>query len=296
MSRAIGHRICKNPFNLLGATHCRAGQVQQQLLWGGAAMRTGRKRTIVLASAVGALALFARYVGAQQNTQNNPGDIKPAQQNPPAAHPTGPSNSGERQVSDQPNSTAPRDTTEQSRTEGTRRTANRSERNDRDSNLDRQLAACLLTKNKGEVELGKYAAERAKDRDVKEFAEQMVKDHSSVAEQLEQLVGSQPPNDRRSQIAREIDEECLASLKKELGNKSDKEFDVAYIGSQIGGHLEMAATLKVVSEHASGQLSQIVNDARPTVDKHLQHAKRLMDQHNSRDHAQASNDRSERTR
>jgi putative membrane protein len=155
----------------------------------------------------------------------------------------------------------------------------------------------LLTKNKGEVELGKYAADHAKNSDVKEFAEQMVKDHSKVAEKLEQIVGSQEPNDRRSQIGREIDEQCLASLKKELADKSGKEFDACYIGAQIGGHIQMAATLTVISEHTSGQLKEVVSDARPTVDQHLARAKKLMNElDKSRDHSEAANVRSDRTR
>ena len=260
-------------------------------------MGTPQIRTIVSLAAVCALALGAGYARAQQNNTNNPGDIKPAQADSPAAHPTGPANNTERQTTDRQDNNSQSGTVERNRTDSTRRTATRGERSDRESNLDRQLAACLLTKNKGEVELGKFASERAKDRDVKDFAEQTVKDHSQVVEKLEQIVGSQQPNDRRSQIGREIDEQCLASLKKELSEKSDKEFDACYVGSQISGHMEMAATLKVLSNHTSGKLNEIVQDARPTVDKHLAHAKKLMDQlDKSRDHAQAAKDRSDRTR
>lgn len=198
-------------------------------------MRTPQVRKIVALAAVCVLALDARYARAQQNQGSNPGDVKPAQADSPAANPTGPTNNNERQVTDRQDNTRQSGTINRTRTDTTRRGANRGERTDRESNLDRQLAACLLTKNKGEVELGKFASERAKDRVVKEFAEQMVKDHSQVVDKLEQIVGSQQPNDRRSQIAREIDEECLASLKKELGEKSDREFDACYVGSQIAG-------------------------------------------------------------
>jgi putative membrane protein len=259
-------------------------------------MNTSQARQIISMAAASAIALSAAYAMAQQNNASNPGDIKPAQAGSPAAHPTGSTGTIERQATDRQNNGQPV-TTERTRTDSTRRTVNREERNDRESNLDRQLAACLLTKNNGEVELGKFASKRAKDRDVKEFAEQMVKDHSKVVDTLEQIVGSQQPNDRRSQIAREIDEECLASLKKELSNKSANEFDACYIGSQIAGHMQMAATLKVVSEHSSGKLREVVSEVRPTVDEHLARAKKLMEQLDKpHDRAQASKDRSDRTR
>ncbi len=247
------------------------------------------------AMAVAVVVSIASYTFAQQNTENKPtGDIKPAQTDSPAAHPVSSPNNNERQVADRPENRQ-RNTAQSTRTDSTRRGNNRGDRTE--GNLERQLAACLLTKNKGEVELGKYASDHAKNSDVKEFAEQMVKDHSKVVEKLEQIVGSQEPNDRRSQIAREIDEECMASLKKELASKSGKDFDTCYVGSQISGHMQMAATLKVISEHASGQLSEVVNEARPTVDKHLAHAKKLMEElDKSRDHSQAAKDRSDRTR
>jgi putative membrane protein len=261
-------------------------------------MNTRQVHVIVFTAAALLIALSGGYGMAQQNTNNNPpGDIKPAQTDSPAANPVSRNDNDQRQVNDRQDNNRQRGTPERARNDSTRRNAGRGERNDRESNLERQLAACLLTKNKGEVELGKFAAERAKDREVKQFAEQMIKDHSNVVEKLEQIVGSQEPNDRRSKIAREIDEQCVASLKEELGNRSEKEFDTSYIGSQIAGHMQMAATLKVIDKHATGQLSDVVKDARRDVDKHLVHAKKLMDQvDKSRDHSQAAKDRDDRTR
>lgn len=251
------------------------------------------RKTLTLAAAV--LAASASYAIAQQN--NNPaGDIKPAQTGSPAANPaSSPDNNG-RQVGERSeNSDRNTNRSNSLRTDNTRRTTTRSNRTD--GNLERQLAACLLTKNKGEVELGKYAANHSKNTDVKEFAEQMVRDHSQVVEKLEQIVGSQEPNDQRSQIARDIDEQCMASLKKELASKKGQDLDACYVGSQIAGHMQMAATLKVISEHASGQLSEVVNEARPTVDKHLANAKKLMEElDKSRNHSQAAKDRSDTTR
>jgi putative membrane protein len=261
------------------------------------AMSTPHVRTIISMAALCVLTLNAGIARAEQKKNSPEGDIKPAQTDSPGANPVSRTDNKERQATDSQNNNRQRRTSERNRANDTSGTAERGERNNREGNLDRQLAACLLTKNKGEVELGKFASERAKDGDVKKFAEQMVKDHGKVVEKLEQIVGSQEPNDRRSQIGREIDEQCLASLKQELGNKSEKEFDACYVGSQISGHMQMAAALKVLSNHTSGQLKEIVQEARPTVDKHLEHAKKLMDQlDKSRDHAQASKDRSDRTR
>lgn len=247
------------------------------------------------ATCVACLLLSTGYLWAQQRSDNNPpGDIKPAQTDSPGAHPVPRPNDAQPAL-DRQNDDSQRRTAE--RTPGVNTRRSRETRSDREAHLERQLAACLLTKNKGEVELGKYASDRAKNGDVRDFAERMVKDHQQVVDKLQQIVGAQEPNDERSQIAREIDEKCLAALKKDLSSKSDSEFDGCYIGCQIAGHMQMAATLKVISEHASGRLGEVVNEARPTVDEHLNRAKKLMDQlDRSRDHAQASKDRSDRAR
>ncbi len=144
--------------------------------------------------------------------------------------------------------------------------------------IDNQFAACLLQANEGEIKLGKLAAERAESKDVKEFADQMVKDHSALAEKLEHIVGTQRPNDRRSQIEKQINDRCLAMFEEELESKSGKEFDACYVGSQIGGHMHMIAALEVLSNESSGQLQQIAKDALPTVQQHYEHAKKLMKQ------------------
>ncbi len=227
--------------------------------------------------------VVASSVYAQQAGNTNPYEIKPAQAASPAAHPTqnpnapGLNNQG-RQPIGQP---------------GTQVTAGYAPNEaGQDQNLDQVFAACLLTANKGEVELGKLAAQRATDRDVKAFAEQMVSDHSKEVEKLQQFIGNQEPNDRRSQIDKQIAERYTQDLKKELESKSGKEFDACYIGAQIGGHMQMAAALAVLSDHASGQLRDIVKDAQPTVDKHLDDAKKLMDQlDKGNERRQASNER-----
>lgn len=141
--------------------------------------------------------------------------------------------------------------------------------------LNRVFAACLLAANKAEVELGQLAASRAESKEVKDFAQQMVKDHGEAVKKLEAIVGSQQPNDRRSQIEKQISDRCHQMVREELESKSGKEFDQCYIGSQIGGHVHMAAALDVLANETSGELQKIVKDAKPTVEKHLKHAKDL---------------------
>src|SRR4051794_14747812 len=130
-------------------------------------MKTLQVRATVSLAIVCLLAASIGYSRAEQKENDPTGDIKPAQTDSPAAHPVTSTANDERQVTDRQDNNRQDNTTVRTRTDDARTSANREQRNDRESNLNRQLAACLLTKNKGEVELGKFASERAKDRTVK---------------------------------------------------------------------------------------------------------------------------------
>lgn len=155
--------------------------------------------------------------------------------------------------------------------------------------LNYAIASCLLDHNQAEVDLAKIAVDHAKNDEVKQFAQQMVEDHSEMVAKLQKFIGSNQPNDRRSQIDHKINERCAESMRKELEGKSGQEFDACYIGSQIAGHMHAMAALEVLTDETSGDLHGIVKDAKPVVEKHLKHAKDLMENSNVR---QASKDRS----
>jgi predicted outer membrane protein len=181
---------------------------------------------------------------------------------------------------------------------GRRDSARSNERGDQSANgeqgekLNYAIAACLLDHNKAEVELAKMAVEHSKNDDVKQFAEQMVKDHSQMVDKLQQFVGSHEPTDRRSQIDRKINERCAESMRKELESKTGHEFDAAYVGSQIGGHMQMLAAVEVLSDETSGDLQSIVKEAKPVVEKHLKQAKDLMEKSGARQASRTRDDRS----
>lgn len=78
------------------------------------------------------------------------------------------------------------------------------------------------------------------------------------------------------QIKQEIAQACLETLKKELGGKSEDDFDRCFVVYQVGAHLRMLDTLKVFERHSSPKLAQAVKAATETTQKHLDHAKQLV--------------------
>ncbi|HEX3871253.1 MAG TPA: DUF4142 domain-containing protein [Pirellulales bacterium] len=146
---------------------------------------------------------------------------------------------------------------------------------------DAVLAAWLIGGNRGEIELAQLAEKRAKDDNVKKFAQQMVQAHTALLSQLQGVAGPLGQNGQQSGqhgllgLHEEIGQQCLADARKELESKQGAEFDKCYMGSQVGAHMKMKATLEVVQKHASPQFQPIVAQALATTKQHLEHAMKI---------------------
>lgn len=81
-----------------------------------------------------------------------------------------------------------------------------------------------------------------------------------------------------AQIERQITERHQQAVRDELQQKQGAEFDKCYVGVQVAGHMHMVAALEVIEQQGPDQLRQIAQQARPTVEQHLEHAKQLIKQ------------------
>jgi predicted outer membrane protein len=173
--------------------------------------------------------------------------------------------------------------------------------------LDDHIAACLTLANQNEIALAKVAQEKATHAEVKSFAQQIEQDHTKFMSQVAKFGGNEFRNrdtarkegDRddstaradqekartgqagsqdqvQMQIKRELADECLASTKRELGQKSGQEFDDCFVGMQIAAHMQMVDELKVLQRHASPELAAVLKEGHTTAQTHLDHAKKLM--------------------
>jgi predicted outer membrane protein len=216
--------------------------------------------------------------------------------------------------------------------------------------VERYFANCLLKNNQAEIEISQFAAQQSQNPKVKQYAEELVKDHQKVVQELQPIASgsaavrsagstsldatansdanrlatdtarapgssgtdtaargtesrsgtsatgrdtAESPsathnaangNDALMQVAQieeKINDRCNQSLREELQQKSGAEFDAAFLGSQIAGHMHLLAALEVIPQESQGQLKQIAEDAKPTVQKHLDKAKELMKERKS---------------
>lgn len=128
----------------------------------------------------------------------------------------------------------------------------------------------LAEGNLAEVDAGRLARQKSDNQSIKDFAEEMVKDHSKNSSELKSLAAS-----HGVEVPTTIDSEH-ASQSAKLGKASGKDFDSEYVKAQVRDHEKTVALLQ--QEIHGGQNSAVKDFAQktlPVVNHHLAMAKQL---------------------
>ena len=148
------------------------------------------------------------------------------------------------------------------------------------NSADSQIAGCLIVDNQGEIALGKLAESRANDKDVKDFGERMVKDHTDFMQKLEKFASSNAGSTVGQglnfvQMKQQIGQKLLELQQRDLDEKQGSQFDKCYIGGQIGAHMQVLATLEVARQHVSPELASLLDQGAETTKMHLDAAQKI---------------------
>jgi len=129
---------------------------------------------------------------------------------------------------------------------------------------DRKFLAEAAGGGLAEVELGRLAAEKASNPDVKAFGQHMVDDHSKVNEELKRLADSKGAPVPSALPAKE------AQLKKKLSGLSGAAFDRAYVDAMVKDHKEDVAAFEKQSTTAHDpDVAAFASKTLPTLREHL---------------------------
>lgn len=161
---------------------------------------------------------------------------------------------------------------------------------------DQLFANSLVIANQEQVELSRFAQEKANSSEVKEFAAMLEKSHQSSVENLKQISsgqessGSTPnPNPRQAragnesngvdvvQLQQEISKQCLEDSKEYLSSKEGAEFDKCFVALQVAKHASAKSNLTVLQRHATGKLQELIKSDLETNEKHLEASVSLME-------------------
>jgi putative membrane protein len=141
---------------------------------------------------------------------------------------------------------------------------------------DAQIAGIVVTANTVDINAGKLAEKKSKNKDVKAFAKQMVTDHTGVNKQATALVKKLKVKPEDSDTSKSLKQGGEENLKKLKGLKG-KDFDKAYIDNEVTYHQAVIDALDktLIPSAQNAELKDTLVKVRPAFVAHLEHAKSI---------------------
>ena len=144
---------------------------------------------------------------------------------------------------------------------------------------DPQIAGIVVTANQIDVDAGKIAKSRSKNKEVQAFAQQMITDHTNAnkeANELAQRLNLTPAENATSQQLKTDH----AQVRNDLAGKTGAEFDRAYIAHEITVHQNVLNALDqtLIPGAQNAELRAFLEKIRPVMQAHLQLAQQIQSQ------------------
>jgi putative membrane protein len=141
---------------------------------------------------------------------------------------------------------------------------------------DAQIASIVVTANQVDIDAGNFAKTHAKNAQVKQFAQQMVTDHTGVNKQATALAAKlkvTPEDNPTSQSLKSGGEANITKLKTLKGAALDK----AYIDHEVDYHQAVldAVDKTLLPGVKNAELKDLLVKTRPAFVAHLDHAKHV---------------------
>ena len=141
---------------------------------------------------------------------------------------------------------------------------------------DPQIAGIVVTANRIDVDAGKLAKSKSKNKEVKDFAQQMITDHTAVNKQaaaLAKKLGVKPEESDTSKSLKQGAQQNVANLKK----LKDGAFDKAYVDHEVAYHQAVldAVDKTLIPNAKNEELKALLVKVRPAFVAHLEHAKQI---------------------
>ena len=124
--------------------------------------------------------------------------------------------------------------------------------------------------NSAEVELGKIVADKSKNPSVKQFAQMMVKDHTTALNELQELAQTKNLN-----FNDDLTDDAKA-LQTKLSSDTGKQIDKDYMDSMVEDHQKDVQEFTDQSQKAKDpDVKQWASKTLPTLQKHLEKAQQI---------------------
>jgi putative membrane protein len=132
-----------------------------------------------------------------------------------------------------------------------------------------EFVPMAVSSNLLEIESSRLALQRARDPQVRRFAQQMIRDHNLASRRMATVVRRAGlPMPQPALIPRH--QQMLATV------QAAPDFDAAYVGAQIAAHQEAVALFSSYGSNGDvAPLAAFARQTEPTLQMHLDHAQAL---------------------
>jgi putative membrane protein len=145
-----------------------------------------------------------------------------------------------------------------------------------DGPTDAQIVGIVLAANQIDIDYGKLALAKSQNKQVREFAQRMITDHSAVQQSVRELaakLGVRAADSPTSESLKKSASEITARLKA----LDDQEFDQLYVDNEVSYHevVTGAVDTVLIPSARNPELKSALQGAQPLFLKHLEHVRQI---------------------
>jgi putative membrane protein len=141
---------------------------------------------------------------------------------------------------------------------------------------DPQIAHIAYTAGQIDIEAAKQALKKSKNKDVRAFADDMVKDHSAVNKQALALVKKLKVTPQDNPTSQALTKQAAAK-RAELAKLSGAAFDKAYVDNEVAYHktVDGALETQLIPSASNAELKSLLQTGLKIFEGHEQHAEHV---------------------
>jgi putative membrane protein len=141
---------------------------------------------------------------------------------------------------------------------------------------DPQIAHIAYTAGQIDIAAAKQALARSKNRQVRSFAEEMIRDHAAVNNQALALVGKLKVTPEANPTSAALSKQGEQKL-REMAKLSGAAFDRAYAQNEVAYHKTVNGALSstLIPEADNGELKELLQTGLRLFQEHQRHAEHL---------------------
>ena len=141
---------------------------------------------------------------------------------------------------------------------------------------DPQIVGIVVAADQIDIDYAKLAMSKTKNKQVRDFAQQMITDHSTVSQSVFGLAAKLSVTPEDSDTSNSLKAQAQQMTQKLQGLKG-KEFEKAYIDNEVAYHEAVINATKTVliPSAQNAELKSALQGAEPLFEGHLEHAQKV---------------------